>query len=68
MSLCIYTALYQLEICVVHVPGIQNRIPDLLSMWNSTSDPEFWINELICVRKMYRIPINDGIFTFDNDW
>ncbi len=68
-ELCFYTALYQLEIRVVHVHGIQNRIPDILSRWKSTSDPEFWFNELTCGRKkMFRIPINDGMFTFDNDW
>ncbi len=67
-ELCFYTALYQLEIHVVHFPGIQNRILDLLSRWKGTSDPEFGFKELTCGRKMFRIPINDGMFTFDDDW
>ena len=61
-------ALCQCEVRAVHIPGEQNRIPDLLSRWNLH---EKYSNEFCEVNKSMQltlVSVHEDMFDFSHDW
>lgn len=70
-EICFLTANYECEIKAIHIAGINNRIPDLLSRWNSieNSMSEFLkIPDVKCVKELVEYEINEELFEFTHDW
>ena len=51
-----------------HVPGVENRIPDLLSRWESTAQAELKLRELTKGYWLIKEKITEKIFYFTYTW
>ena len=62
---CYFAALYEFEVCGVHVPGVSNRFVDLLSRWDSCflSAKEQFLERVQC-NHWQEVPVPDAMFRF----
>ena len=67
-ELCYVTAYHQFEIRVVHVEGVSNRVPDLLSRWHLVENPEVRFESITEGSSMTEISVRASDFSFSNDW
>ncbi len=65
---CYITACNQFEVRVVHVEGVSNRIPDLLSRWHLYNEPELMFDRETAGRDMTEIIVGEQEFSFSHDW
>ena len=67
-EICYLTAEAQCVVRAVHLPGVQNRLPDLLSWWSLSpkAQDEFW--ELTSHCDMTKIHLHEHLFAFSHDW
>jgi len=61
-ELCFITSVSQCEVLARHIPGVQNRIPDLLSRWDISdrAKNDFLVNEAHAFNR--EVHISDKIF------
>lgn len=62
------TALYQFEIRAIHIKGVDNRLPDCLSRWNSGSCYRRQFKRETSKKQLVRRLINTNLFCFSHDW
>jgi hypothetical protein len=61
------SAIGEFQIRAVHIPGIDNRLPDLLSRWSS----EIHRNQFLKINRslaMSEVEAPERFFRFINDW
>ena len=59
------TACFEFEICAVHIPGVENRLPDCLSRWDKMSQ-EFLDRTMHL--KLSEVEVPQELFAFSCDW
>ena len=67
-EICYLTAEAQCVVRAVHLPGVQNRLPDLLSRWSLSPKAQDEFRELTSHRDMTNIHIHEHLFFFSHDW
>ena len=67
-EICYLTAEAQCVVRAVHLPGVQNRLPDLLSRWSLSPKAQDEFRELTSHRDMTNIIIHEHLFFFSHDW
>ena len=67
-ELCYITAKYQCVVRVVHLPGAQNRLPDLLSRWSLNLGAPSEFRKLTGHMDMRKKQIPDAFFFFSHPW
>jgi len=65
-DLCYLTATHNFEVFAKHIPGVENRIPDMLSRWTVSNDlkRQFIINEARNFNK--EVVLEDDLFKTDS--
>ena len=46
-NVCMLTALFNIHLTVLHIPGKANKVADLLSRWSITTDAKGKLNQLL---------------------
>ena len=67
-EICMLAAHHELEIRAVHLPGVDNRLPDLLSRWfisRKYRDEFFQLTSHLSVKECL---IEDDMFHFSHTW
>ena len=67
-EICYLTAKAQCIVRGVHLPGVQNRLPDLLSRWSLSAQVQDKFYELTAHRDMVQVEVNEQMFEFSHDW
>lgn len=67
-ELCFITARAQCQVRCVHIEGVSNRLPDILSRWHLTHNPEREFMQLIGDRNMIELSLSESVFKFENRW
>ena len=62
------TAKAQCIVRAVHLPGVQNRLPDLLSRWSLSAQVQDKFYELTAHRDMVQVEVNEQMFEFSHGW
>ena len=67
-ELCYVTAKAQCVLRAVHLPGVQNRLPDLLSQWQISRQAREQFRELTAGRNMTQVRAQECFLGFSHDW
>ena len=67
-EICYIAALGQFEIRAVHVPGVDNRLPDLLSRWHLSAKYEREFHDRTSHIYTKQITIRESLFRFSHKW
>ena len=67
-EICYLTAKAQCVVRAVHLPGVQNRLPDLLSRWSLSAQVQDRFHQLTAHRDMVQVHVNEQMFEFSHDW
>ena len=67
-ELCFIASHASLQIKAVHIPGVDNRLPDLLSRWPLDSSARKRFLELTREAPMDLVSVSDSCFAFSHDW
>ena len=67
-ELCYVTAKAQCVIRAVHLPGVKNRLPDLLSRWSISPQARDEFHTLTAHRNMREMCVHQGLFQFSHEW
>lgn len=64
-ELCFVTSVYHCEVSARHIPGVQNRVPDLLSRWgiSASARRDFMLNESHAYS--HEVSVSDSVFVTD---
>lgn len=63
-----YAALFGFELRAVHLPGVLNRVPDLLSRWSLRTQFREEFFRITSAYKLQHYIVPDELFTFTHDW
>ena len=61
-------ARFQFEIQAIHLPGVDNRLPDLLSRWSLGEQYQAEFQRVIGDSPATQIYVYPGLFEFSHDW
>lgn len=67
-ELCFLCATNEFEIHAVHIPGTQNRLPDLLSRWGKSPANSCEFFRLSGLIPADEVEMQDSLFQFSHDW
>ena len=66
-EICFLAASFEFEFRCVHLPGVDNRLPDHLSRWSSAEHRRRFC-ELTNHITVVEYPVHDALFSFDHKW
>ncbi len=64
-ELAFVCATHKVEIKGIHIPGVSNRVPDILSRWNLDPRYQNEFNQLVVSERTF---VFEGFFKFTHDW
>lgn len=67
-EVCWFAARYQFEVRRKHLPGVSNRLPDLLSRWTLGESIQREFLELTAMLKLQEIAVPEELFNFSHPW
>jgi hypothetical protein len=68
-EIAFWAATYEFELRAVHLPGVENRTPDLLSRWHvNPAHYSKLFKQLDPHDRLERIPIDKKLFHFTYKW
>lgn len=67
-EICFLCAILECEIRAVHISGVENRIPDLLSRWNIAESYQSEFLSLTSHLKLFETFADENLFRFQHDW
>ena len=67
-EICLLAAKYEFEVRAVHLPGVDNRLPDLLSRWSLSHRYRDEFFQLTSHLAMKECVISDELFEFSHTW
>ena len=62
------TAVGDFQVRAQHIPGTDNRIPDILSRWHSFQDPLLKLQELTQGFELSETAVDNDCFQFSSEW
>ena len=51
-----------------HLPGVENRIPDILSRWDATPGAQEQLRALSPGNELHEVILSENMFEFRNPW
>ena len=67
-ELCFYAAQGEFEIRAIHIPGVDNRVPDLLSRWGLGDRFAREFHEVSKNDELVECYVSDDVFRFNHSW
>ena len=67
-ELWFFAAKFHFDLKAIHIPGVENRIPDYLSRWQLSSVYEKKFTESNQDLGLNECILDDSVFTFEYDW
>ena len=67
-EVCYLIAKVQYVVWAVHLPGVQNRLPNLWSRWSLSAQVQDKFHELTAHCDMVQVYVNEQLFEFSHDW
>ena len=67
-EICYLAATNEIEVKAKHLPGVENRIPDLLSRWalGKQFREQFWLE--VADNPVRQIHVDNKLFRFSHKW
>ena len=67
-EICWLCANFECEVRAVHLPGVQNRLPDLLSRWELSPKHQAAFFESVNIDSIFETKVTDKVFMFSHVW
>ena len=67
-EICFFAARFECELKAVHLPGTDNRIPDLLSRWELGTKAREEFRSRTCHLSTVECCVPDSLFRFSHNW
>jgi hypothetical protein len=67
-ELAFIAARHEFEIRGVHIPGVLNRVPDVLSRWKQDGGSECQLDQLVGPEYKVQMYVYPGLFRFSHRW
>lgn len=67
-ELCFVSAVHQFKVRCVHVAGVNNRLPDLLSRWMLSDKVRKEFREVTAGKDMHEVSCPESLFQFAHSW
>jgi hypothetical protein len=64
----VVTATNDCVVRCVHIQGIINRVPDLLSRWEGTTTQQKAFEELLKGKTVREVKVTNEMFEFEGNW
>ena len=61
-------ARHEVEVKAVHIPGVDNRLPDLLSRWDLSSSARSQFYQQVREMSVCEVHVPEELFHFTHDW